>query len=124
MTMNIKHQCLFLLLLPCFLISCANVVETTLKENPEFVQNAEKLIITSPLSHRSTAFSKYIIEKPAEGILYEIEAPQNYSNCTVTVLEEDESDEKYIVKTKEVTTHNFFITKPFLFVSRLCRETL
>jgi len=113
MKTHIIRHFLFLLLLPCFLMSCANVVETTLKENPEFVQNAETLIITSPLSHRSTAFSKYIIEKPAESIVYEIEAPQNFSNCATTILEEDESDEVYFVKTREITTHTFFVKNPF-----------
>lgn len=112
MNNKIRLPVRLIIFLVFFVFSCANVIETKLKENPEFVKNAEKLKITSPLSYKSTKFNKYIIEDTGTENIYEIEPDVETTGQDIQILEEEKTREKNLIKTKEFTSYRIFLVNP------------
>lgn len=95
-------------LLFCFIIGCTNATQAKLKENPEFERNAERFTITHHYNQ-----SRFMIGDVPSGIIYEVEVEIEDPQRDVTVLEEEERDDKNISKTKTFASHKFFVTNPW-----------
>ena len=101
------------LLLVFFLMlnSCSSLREAKLKENPDFEKNAEKFVITSPISPVASS-NKYILEDQTLNKVYELEIDMEDSHTDISVIEEEEIEGGYKTKTHEFTSHKFYILNP------------
>ncbi len=101
--------CLFL---SVFFLSCTSLKDIKLKENPDFEKNAVKYILTSPLSHRSSAFNHFILEDPDSGKVYEIRPQVGSPLVDVGLIGRKTTPGKDVVHTKEISTYYFTMTNP------------
>jgi hypothetical protein len=93
------------------LSSCSSLKEAKLKENPEFEINAEKFVITSPISPNAST-NIYVLENRALNKVYELEIEIEDSQTDISVIEEEEIEGGYKTKTQEFTSHKFYILNP------------
>ena len=92
-------------------ISCANLRNIKLKENPEFEANAEKYLIVSCPTTPTAAINKYIL-KDQMNKEYEMTLEIEHSQTDVKLLEEEKTTNRIKTKTQEFTSHKFFIHNP------------
>jgi hypothetical protein len=91
--------------------SCGNLGKAKLKENPDFEKNAERFVITSPISPASSV-NKYILENQVLNKVYEMKIEMEDSYTDTSVIEEEEIEGGYKTKTQEFTSHKFYILNP------------
>ncbi|MCK6618938.1 MAG: hypothetical protein HUU32_04730 [Calditrichaceae bacterium] len=111
-TMNFMISLLSLIFLGQIL-SCSSLKKAKLSENPEFEKNAEKFVITSPLSHSPSQSNKFIIEDVSADTVFEIETHSERPESDRNTIEGKTTEEGYKVKSKEFTSYKFYIAKPF-----------
>lgn len=111
-TMNFMISLLSLIFLGQIL-SCSSLKKAKLSENPDFEKNAEKFVITSPLSHSPSQSNKFIIEDVSADTVFEIETHSERPESDRNTIEEKTTEEGYKVKSKEFTSYKFYIAKPF-----------
>jgi len=107
-----KKKFIFLIVL---FISCTSLKETMLKENPDFIKQAYKFKITSPLSHDNAAFNMFIIEDPNIKKNYEVKPVFEEVESHHYKLEKDPYKDDYydnVDGTKRVAKYNFTIFNP------------
>jgi len=99
-----KNYTVFLLFL---IVACTGIKETMIKDNQDFIKNAYKFKITSPLSHNNPAFSKYIVEDIKAKKVYDVEPQfEEPERKHFSFAEEDDDF------TKTIISYKFFIYNP------------
>lgn len=99
-----KIYAAFLLLI---IVACTGIKETMIKENQDFIKNAYKFKITSPLRHNNPAFSKYIIENIKAKKVFEVEPQFDEPERKHSSFTEGNDD-----FTKTIINYKFFIYNP------------
>jgi len=89
-------------------IACTGLKKTMLTENPEFFNQAQQYVITSPLSYANKPFSKYIIEDPKTKYIYEIQPQFGKPESRRYELEPEYGEERI----QEITKIDFSLLNP------------
>lgn len=105
------YKTLFIILI-LLLISCTSLKETKLKENPQFVNNSAKYLITSPLNHNSDIFNSFIIEDLNQKKTYIIDPDIKDTKVHVEILDSEKDRDTEYSKTKEISSFNYNILNP------------
>lgn len=101
----------FITFLLILFVACTSQKETILNHNPDFIKQAYKLRITSPLSHDNPAFNKFIIEDLYTNSVHEIQ-PLFEETDIRRYKVEDEIYNDDLYSTQEFEKHNFSIVNP------------